>query len=695
MRTIPPGRPGHGRADRAWHHARMPAFDLDRFLSLPRLSGLRLSPAGDRLIVSVALPDPEGKRFTSAMWELDPSGRAPARRLTRSVQGEGGGTHTRDGSILFASSRPDPGQVPERREAYQEVPQLWLLPAGGGEARPVASPHGGVESVRAAAAADVVLFATAVHPGAADLEADQAREQGRTKAGVTAHLFESFPIRSWDHYLGPRERRLFTAQLTGDPDAPLASPVDLAPDAGEALRDTDADIAPDGAVVVTGWARQEDLTRPCVDLVAIDRVSRARRTLAAGLAWHSGIRFSPDGRQVACVRTCHADLDHAERPELLVVDVRTGAARAIGGDLGGAWPHELAWSPDGQALVVTADLRGHVALLRVSVADGTPAVLSDEGAHTDPAPAPDGRSVYALRSAMTSPPRPVRIADGTTTTLPFPGLADEDVAAPGRAERLTASASDGTRIESWLIVPPGASAESPAPLVTFIHGGPIGSWNSWHWRWNPHLLAERGYAVLLPDPGISAGYGQAFVDRGWGRWGDEPYTDLLAAIDGALDRPDLDAHRTAAMGGSFGGYMANWVAGHTDRFRGIVTHASLWDLRGFHGTTDHGPAWEAEFGDPYVDPSRYERESPHRFVDRIRTPMLVIHGELDHRVPISEALRLWTDLRRHGVPSRFLYFPDENHWIGKPQNARLWYATVLAFLDETVLGRPWIRPDHV
>ena len=214
----------------------------------------------------------------------------------------------------------------------------------------------------------------------------------------------------------------------------------------------------------------------------------------------------------------------------------------------------------------------------------------------------------------------------------------------------------------------------------------MASWNAWHWRWNPHLLAARGYAVLLPDPAISTGYGQAFIDRGWGRWGEEPYTDLLAAIDGALERPDLDRVRTAAMGGSFGGYMANWVAGHTDRFRAIVTHASLWELRGFHGTTDHGPSWEAEFGDPYLDPSRYEASSPHRFLDRIRTPMLVIHGELDHRVPISEALRLWTDLQRHGVPSRFLYFPDENHWVLQPRNARLWYETVLAFLDEQVLG---------
>ena len=175
--------------------------------------------------------------------------------------------------------------------------------------------------------------------------------------------------------------------------------------------------------------------------------------------------------------------------------------------------------------------------------------------------------------------------------------------------------------------------------------------------------------------------------------GPRPYTDVITAVDGAVSRPDIDDTRTALMGGSFGGYMANWVAGHTDRIGAIVTHASLWDLRGFHGTTDDGIEWEQEMGDPYVDPSRYSDHSPNIAVGTIRTPMLVIHGELDARVPISEALRLWTDLARHEVPAKFLYFPDENHWVLKPQNQRLWYDTVLAFLDHHVMGREWVRPE--
>jgi len=221
------------------------------------------------------------------------------------------------------------------------------------------------------------------------------------------------------------------------------------------------------------------------------------------------------------------------------------------------------------------------------------------------------------------------------------------------------------------------------------------SWNSWSWRWNPWVMAARGYAVLLPNPALSQGFGQDFVRRGWGEWGGAPYTDLMAAVDAVEQRPDIDESRTAAMGGSFGGYMANWVATQTDRFRAIVTHASLWNLDSFIGTTDAAYYWEKEWGDPLAEPKRYEQNSPHRFADAIRTPTLVIHGDKDYRVPIGEGLRLWYDLQKRGVPSKFLYFPDENHWVLTPGNATVWYETVLAFLAEHVLGEQWRRPELV
>ena len=201
--------------------------------------------------------------------------------------------------------------------------------------------------------------------------------------------------------------------------------------------------------------------------------------------------------------------------------------------------------------------------------------------------------------------------------------------------------------------------------------------------------------MLLARPGAVDRLRPDFIQRGWARWGEEPYTDIMAAHGRGVEAARPRRERTALMGGSFGGYMANWVAGSTDRFRAIVTHASLWELRGFHGTTDYGTWWEREFGDPYADDAVYQPESPHRLVGNIRTPMLVIHGAQGLPRADQRGLRLWTDLARHGVEAKFLYFPDENHWILKPQNARLWYETVLAFLDQYVLGQPWRRPDLV
>jgi dipeptidyl aminopeptidase/acylaminoacyl peptidase len=222
----------------------------------------------------------------------------------------------------------------------------------------------------------------------------------------------------------------------------------------------------------------------------------------------------------------------------------------------------------------------------------------------------------------------------------------------------------------------------------------LASWNAWSWRWAPLLAAARGYAVLLPDPALSTGYGLEFIARGWNSWGGKPYTDLMSITDAVVARPDIDESKTAAMGGSFGGYMANWVAGHTDRFRAIVTHASLWAMDQFGGTTDSSEYWQRIF-----TPEAMMENSPHRFVGSIRTPMLVIHGDRDYRVPIGESLRLWSELAEHHAAGdgstvhRFLFYPDENHWILKPQHAVVWYQTVFAFLDQHVHGADWQRPE--
>jgi dipeptidyl aminopeptidase/acylaminoacyl peptidase len=356
-------------------------------------------------------------------------------------------------------------------------------------------------------------------------------------------------------------------------------------------------------------------------------------------------------------------------------------------------PAELAWAPDCAAVYFTADDQGRRPVYRVDVASGeVTRITADDGAYTDLSPSPDGRFLFALRSSVDEPPTPVRLeaAEGQKPArLAHPG---GPLTLPGHLTEIEAAADDGTPIRSWLVLPHSASVHNPAPLLLWVHGGPMSSWNSWSWRWNPWLMAARGYAVLLPDPALSTGYGQDFIARAYHQWGDRPYADVMAATDAALARPDIDGSRMAMMGGSYGGYMANWIAGHTDRFAAIVSHAGLWSLDQMFGTTDAPMFWRPQLGDPLTAPERYEQNSPHRHVASIRTPMLVIHGNQDFRVPVGEALRLWWDLNEHGAEAKFLYFPDENHWILTPGHATVWYETVFAFLAQHVLGQPWRRP---
>jgi len=357
-------------------------------------------------------------------------------------------------------------------------------------------------------------------------------------------------------------------------------------------------------------------------------------------------------------------------------------------------PQEVAWAPDSGSVYFTADDQGRRPVFLADLASGEVTRLtSDDGAYDNLCPAPDGRSLYALRSAVDEPPTPVRLdltaIGGPPQRLPSPAPAVE---LPGRLEELETTADDGVRVRAWLVLPDGASEAEPAPLLLWVHGGPMMSWNAWSWRWNPWLMAARGYAVLLPDPALSTGYGEEFVARGHSQWGGRPYTDVMTITDAAAARADIDATRTAMMGGSFGGYMANWIAGHTDRFLAVVSHAGLWDLNQFSGTTDAPSYWRKIFGHPLGQPERYLANSPSQHVGQISTPMLVIHGDKDYRVPVGEALRLWYDLQYQAKDVKYLYFPDENHWILKPGHVTVWYETVLAFLAHHVLGEPWQRP---
>ncbi|QZT61091.1 S9 family peptidase [Mycolicibacterium austroafricanum] len=680
--------------------------DLDEFLALPRVAGLAVSPDGTRVVTTVSRLDDKRTEFVSALWELDPSGQRPARRLTFGTKGESAPAFTADGDLLFLAARPTGDDDEPTRKA------LWRLPAAGGEAHEVATLPGGIDGVSAARGAATTLITSTMLASATDVDDDKRLRAARKDNKVSAVLHTRYPVRYWDHDLGPEQPHLF--------DIAEERPRDLTPTPGSALREAHFDLSRDGAFLVTTWQGPAPRAALRTTLVHIDVATGRRTTIVDDRDADLGNpAVSPDGQAVAYTRETISTPEKAPRITLCLlrfggepVELTTGWDR---------WPTSVTWSADGSSVIVTADDHGRGPIFAVDPDSGAVRTLvADDFTYSDVRTAPGG-VLFALRSSYATPQHPVRIdADGTVTVLDCVALPD----LPGTLTEVTATTADGRTVRSWMVLPHGEAAasyssrerssasyssrerssasyssreRSSAPLLLWIHGGPLASWNAWHWRWNPWVMAAHGYAVLLPDPALSTGYGQEFIQRGWGSWGFAPYTDLMAATDAACAHPRVDEKRTAAMGGSFGGYMANWIAGHTDRFAAIVTHASLWALDQFGATTDGGYWWARE-----MTPEMAAANSPHLFVSEIATPMLVIHGDKDYRVPIGEALRLWYELlSSSALPAaddgstehRFLYFPSENHWVLSPQHAKIWYQVVLAFLARHVLGQDSELPE--
>jgi dipeptidyl aminopeptidase/acylaminoacyl peptidase len=689
--------------------------ELSEFVAIPRVTSLRLSPDGQWLAAAVATLAADSKKYVNSIWRIDTGG-APAERLTRSAEGEGEPAFLPDGSLLFISSRPNPSAKPAGDDASPaDKPALWSLPAGRGEAYRIVTPPGGVAKVVVARGAHSYLLSAPAFNGTKDYAEDAAKRKARADAGVSAILHAGDLARYWDSDLGPDCLRLLIGHVNshehsadgpdeagaGDQaDGGDASDLtrDLTPDPGRALDEQSFCLSPDGVLAVTGWQTAERFGALRAELAVIDTATGNRRSVmsAGGFDFDVPV-ISPDGKLLVALRSEH---DTYERPGdvTLVItsmaDLDSGSPRDLlpGFD---RRPNEAAFSADSGTVYFTADDSGRCPIFAVDVASGQPRqVTTDDAAYDNLCPAPDGQVIYALRSAIGEPPTPVRVdvtkPGSAPVRLPCPTGA---VQVPGRVKELSTTVTDGSTVRSWLVLPPGASAQEKAPLVLWVHGGPVASWNSWSWRWNPWLLAARGYAVLLPDPALSTGYGHDFIARGYGTWGDKPYTDVMALTEAAAALPEIDSGKIAMMGGSFGGYMANWIAGQTGRFAAIVSHAGLWALDQMFGTTDGPFYWRREFGHPQTQPERYQANSPHLRASAITTPVLIIHGDKDYRVPVGEALRMYSDLVGRGQNVKFLYFPDENHWVLKPGDAVVWYETVLAFLGEHLLGKEWQRPQ--
>ena len=667
---------------------------LDNFNSIPKALGLVLSPDGRRLVIPVQGLSPDGSKFIHSIWEMPSDGSAAARQLTYSDAGEGSPAFLPDGSLAFLSTRRNPAA---RENTLGST--IWLLPALGGEARPLLSVPGVVDGLVTARDASAIVIRATMFPRSADFAADAAMGRRRMDASANAVLFEELETRYRDYELGPRLPRLFRFDVGDRP----VTPIDLTPDAAGALVATQYAVSPDGRTVVSRWRRPVAKGFREAELVAIDQAGR--RVIARG-AQFSSPAISPDGRWAVAEKLRPGTPQRAERFTLWLVNLRTGEGVDLTSELD-LWPEVPVWAADSQSVYFVADERGRAPIFRVDINSHEIVKVAEDATYSSVCPAPDGETIFALCNSYSKIPGIARITSSrigsrrrrsqssatsaSTTRLPDLG---PTVELAGKLTEVSAKAEDGTEIRGYLVLPEGAAPNNPAPLVLWIHGGTRGWTGHNFWQWCPYLFAERGYAVLMVDPARSTGYGQAFMQRAWGYWGDRVMADLIAVVEVASAREDIDGANAAAMGHSFGGQMCNWIAGRSDRFKALVTVSGVWAFDQFHATTDKTTMWEEEFGDPYVDVEPYLQNSPRRNLASIRTPMLIIHGLKDYAVPISEAIRLWTDLKRHEVPAKFLLLPDENHsMIQKPSDIEVWYETALAFLDHHVLGRPWKAPD--
>lgn len=653
-------------------------FSAQDLVMLDRVSDLQLSPGGDWLVCTLRSTDLEANRGRTDLW-LIATADGSAHRLTAHPENDSSPRWAPDGrAVFFVSSRSGSRQVWRIAVSGGEAEQITDLPLEVGEL--LVSPDGRR------------LFVTLeVFPDCTDLSCTHQRLQERKRTPGSGRIFDRLFVRHWDTWKDGRRSHLFSYDLeTGRlrdlmpgmdadcPSKPFGGAEEIA-------------VSPDGRWVVftARVAGREEAWSTNFDLFAVPADgSRPPRNLTAdNLAWDTQPAFSPDGRQLAYLAMSRPGFE-ADRFRVMVRPWPEGEAREVAP----SWdrsPSRLVWTSDGTSLLVTADHLGQHPLFRISVRTGDVELLAGEGTVTSPAP--DRERIFFLRDDLSSPAdvwvlsrdrgEPRRLTAFNRDRLSRVRM--------GRTEQFSFAGWNGETVYAWIVEPVDRRPGVKYPVAFLIHGGPQGSFgNHFHYRWNPQVYAGAGYAAVMVDFHGSTGYGQAFTDSISGDWGGKPLVDLQKGLAAALERyPWMDGDRVAALGASYGGYMINWIAGNwPDRFRCLVNHDGVFDERAMYFTTEElwFPEWE--HGGPYwQNPEGYEKHNPARFVDRWKTPMLVIHGALDFRVPLDQGIATFTALQRRGIPSRFLYFPDENHWVLKPQNSLQWHEVVLQWLDR------WLR----
>ena len=654
-------------------------FSIHDMLAMQRIGEPTVLPDGESIAFSLRTTDFEKDGGATDLWIIGVDGDG-LRQLTIDPASDFNPLWVPDGkSILFLSTRSGSSQVWRiGTEAGASPAQITDLPLD-------------VSNLILSRDGEQIAFSLEVFPDANSPEATKARLDAIETDPATGMIYDSVFVRHWDTWKDGRRNHVFVLPSSGE-----GEPVDV-------MGSMDADcpskpfggsedmtFTPDGTGVVIAardvgreeaWSTDFDLY-----LCPGDASAAPACLTESNEAWDCCPSFSPDGNTLGYLAMSEPGYE-SDRNRIVLLDMVSGESRVLTED----WDRSagaIVWSDDGKTIFTGAGNLGQKSLFAIDVTTGDARVVVRNGSCGSPMPAGD-ELIYSMHSLM-GPTELYAVQTDGTAARRITTINDERLAATkrGKTEQLTFTGAEGDEVYAYIVYPTDFDPEKKYPIAFLIHGGPQGSFgNMFHYRWNPQVYAAAGYACVMVDFHGSTGYGQAFTDSIQGDWGGKPFVDLQLGLAAAIEEYSwMDGDRVGALGASFGGYMINWIAGNwPDRFRCLINHDGNLDERMAYYNTEE--LWFPErdhMGKPWTDPENFEKHNPVNYVQNWKTPMLVIHGAQDYRVVDTQGLGTFNALQRQGIPSRLLYFPDENHWVLKPHNSILWHDTVIDWLDQWV-----------
>ena len=648
-------------------------FTVDMMLKLARISEPVLSPDSSQVAFTVQRVDLDKNAKPTQIYAVPAQGGAPRQLTSEGSANERPRWSPDSNLIFFVSNRGGSSQV-------------WVMNADGSNAHQVTRFAAEADGILVSPDGKKIVFLSSVYPDCgADDACNQRKIEEESKSKTKARIYTTLLYRHWNQWQGARRRHLMAVDADG------TNLKDLTPGSNEVPPfslggQDDYAISPDSNEVAFAMNVDADqATSTNSDIYATPIGGGDVKRITTGPGADNTPLYSPDGKLLAFRSQARAGYE-SDRWRLMVLDRLTGRATSLTENLD-RWVGSVTWSPDSTRLFFTVEDRGRTGLQMIqATGGGSRNIIAGASTLEDVQFTSDGRTMIYTEVSGSRPTEIYRATSNGGTGVPLTHLNDAILsnAAITPLEEMYADSPDHTRVHAFIVKPPDFSPTKKYPVLFLIHGGPQGSWGeSWTYRWNAQVFAGAGYLVVMPNPRGSTGYGQKYTEDISGDWGGKAYEDIMAVVDSVAALPYADPARMAAAGGSYGGYMIDWMLGHTDRFKAFVTHDGVFDLRSMAAETEELWFVQWEFkGMPWDNPEIYSKWSPSYFVKDFKTPTLVIHGEQDYRVPVGQALQLFTALKSQKVPSKLLLFPDEGHWVLKPQNTVLWYSQFLDWIGQ-------------